>query len=522
MNKAHGQVINPSAPLTGSSPLAAALVYCLLVGLAFYDTVASMVAIWARSQTFAHGFIILPISLWLLWRQRQRFRGVAAHPQPWALLLVAASGLAWLFANMVDVLVVQQLAFVAMIISGTWAITGTALTRRAAFPLGFLFLAVPMGEGLIPPLMDLTAATTEAMVRATGIPVYREGMYLFLPSGTWSVIAECSGVRYLVASLTLGLLYAYLIYHSLWRRLIFILMSILVPIAANSVRAYGVVMLGHISDMEFATGDDHLVYGWVFFGLVILLMFWIGGFWQQRRSFPPTAGPVLFPASRRPAPSMILCTLLAVICAALWPALALTLNRNPVPAVVVPLAPPAPAQDWRLADGQDWPWQPAAEGADRELDQLYSAARPVGLHLRQHLRQRPGIELVSTADPWRPDRTLWRVVGRRSVQLDLATPVSVDEAIVASDRHQLLVWSWYRIAGKDTANPYAAKLLEAKQQILAGRRFGTRVFVATPVDEDPVVARQVLLSFLSAHRPALEALLDADVTDGADVTASDP
>src|SRR5690606_18637194 len=193
--------------------------------------------------------------------------------QPWALLLVAASGLAWLFANMVDVLVVQQLAFVAMIISGIWAITGTALTRRAAFPLGFLFLAVPMGEGLIPPLMDLTAATTEAMVRATGIPVYREGMYLFLPSGTWSVIAECSGVRYLVASLTLGLLYAYLIYHSLWRRLIFILMSILVPIAANSVRAYGVVMLGHISDMEFATGDDHLVYGWVFFGLVILLMF---------------------------------------------------------------------------------------------------------------------------------------------------------------------------------------------------------------------------------------------------------
>ncbi len=47
---------------------------------------------------------------------------------------------------------------------------------------------------------------------------------------------------------------------------------------ANTLRAYIIVMLGHFSDMKVATGADHLIYGWVFFGLVMFLLFWIGGF----------------------------------------------------------------------------------------------------------------------------------------------------------------------------------------------------------------------------------------------------
>ena len=138
-----------------------------------------------------------------------------------------------------------------------------------------------MGDGLNPVLMDFTADTLEALIRMTGIPVYREGTFLSLPSGNWSVVEACSGLRYLIASVTLGLIYAYLTYQSLWRRGLFDLASILVPIAANSLRAYGIVMIGHTSDMTLAVGVDHLIYGWVFFGLVMLLLFWVGSFWQQ-------------------------------------------------------------------------------------------------------------------------------------------------------------------------------------------------------------------------------------------------
>jgi exosortase A len=138
-----------------------------------------------------------------------------------------------------------------------------------------------MGEGLIPPLMDFTADFTVGMVQLTGIPVYREGTFFQLPTGNWSVIEACSGVRYLIASITLGTLYAYLTYTSYLKRTLFIIASIIVPIIANGLRAYMIVMIAHLSDMKLALGVDHLIYGWVWFGIVIFIMFFIGSYWRD-------------------------------------------------------------------------------------------------------------------------------------------------------------------------------------------------------------------------------------------------
>ena len=71
--------------------------------------------------------------------------------------------------------------------------------------------------------------------------------------------------------------------HSTRRQVIFIAASVLVPIVANWLRAYMIVMLGHLSNNKIAVGVDHLIYGWVFFGVVMLLLFWVGSFWQQER-----------------------------------------------------------------------------------------------------------------------------------------------------------------------------------------------------------------------------------------------
>ena len=39
----------------------------------YRDTSLGMVQIWARSDTFTHGFLVLPIVLWLVWRARTKF-----------------------------------------------------------------------------------------------------------------------------------------------------------------------------------------------------------------------------------------------------------------------------------------------------------------------------------------------------------------------------------------------------------------------------------------------------------------
>ena len=277
-----------SVVLTVRHSLWAAGLFGLALLLVYQQTALSMVAIWSRSDTFAHGFLILPISLWLVWILRERIVPLRPSPSPAVLLLLVPGVAAWILATLVDVAVVQQLAMVGILIVGAWAVLGHRLAAALAFPLGFLFFAVPIGEGLIEPMMEFTATTTVWLIRATGIPVYREGLYFSLPTGHWSVVEACSGVRYIIASITVGTLFAYLNYVSWWRRGLFFVAACIVPVFANTARAYIIVMLGHMSNMEIATGADHLVYGWVFFGVVIFILFWLGSFFREES--PPVAG----------------------------------------------------------------------------------------------------------------------------------------------------------------------------------------------------------------------------------------
>src|SRR5215470_9354089 len=258
--------------------LGTALIAIMIVHI---DTAASMVEIWNRSGTFAHGWVVAPISLWLVWRRRDALARTEFRPSYLGLTALALTGFSWMLAELASVTSVAQFSFVLMIPAAVITVLGWSAARILAFPLAFLLFAVPAGEFLIPTLMDWTATCTTAALRATGIPVYREGNHFMLPTGEWSVVEACSGSRYHAASLMSGTLYAYLTYRGLGRRLAFVGLAIVTPLVANWVRAYLIVMLGHLSGGQVATGVDHLIYGWIFFGIVIALMFWIGSFWRD-------------------------------------------------------------------------------------------------------------------------------------------------------------------------------------------------------------------------------------------------
>ena len=255
--------------------------------LVYGSTYLSMAQIWWRSETFSHGFLIFPIAAWLVWRNRAELARLPLAPDLRALLPLLALALGWAVARSVDVLVVEQFAVVFMLPVLVWLCLGLRAVWALAFPLAFILLAVPVGEFLIYPMMEFTAAFTVNAVRLTGIPVFWDGMFFTLPSGTWNIVEGCSGVRYIIASVTLGVLYAYLTYYSYWRRAAFILAACLVPVIANGMRAFIIVMLGHFSGMKIATGVDHLIYGWVWFGIVMFFLFWVGGFFRDEHPVGP-------------------------------------------------------------------------------------------------------------------------------------------------------------------------------------------------------------------------------------------
>src|SRR5262249_8575114 len=180
-----------------------------------------------------------------------------------------------------DTLGIKQFALVFMIQAALVTIVGTRVAWALALPLAFLLFAVPAGEFLVPTLMDWTADFVVAALRGSGVPVYREANHFIIPSGRWSVVEACSGIRYVIASLMVGTIYAALAYTSMRRRALFIAASILVPVVANWLRAYLIVMIGHLSNNRLAVGVDHLIYGWVFFGVVMLILLLIGARWRE-------------------------------------------------------------------------------------------------------------------------------------------------------------------------------------------------------------------------------------------------
>jgi exosortase A len=285
----HELHLRPEQMFTADHKLASAwrlsglLIFASLVWLFTWygETTLSTLAIWLRSDTYAHGFLIFPISAYLIWTRRRELLRIQPKPSLLGLIVLAGLGFSWLLADSAEVLVASQYALVAMVPALVWAILGTHVGIAILFPLLFLLFAVPVGEFLLPPMMNFTADFTVAALRITGIPVFREGNFFSVPSGSWSVVEACSGLRYLIASLTLGCLFAYLTYRTVWRRVAFIALSIVVPIIANGFRAYLIVMIGHLSNNKLATGVDHVIYGWVFFGFVMLLLFWVGSRWHE-------------------------------------------------------------------------------------------------------------------------------------------------------------------------------------------------------------------------------------------------
>ena len=268
--------------ITDNRFLAILSLLILAWALVYQDALVGMEAIWSRSDTFAHGYFILPISLWLLWRDKENLIASSVQSSWLPLPLLAVSLFVGLFAYAADINVLSQLSAGTSLIFLMWMLVGNKLAWRYKFPLAYLLFAVPMGENLIPWLQDVTAWFTVFFLKLNGIPVYVDGLYIQIPTGMFEVAVACSGIRYLIASAAVGALYGYLTYEKIHKQIIFFIFALTLPILANGIRAYGIVAIAYYSDMEYATGADHLIYGWLFFGLVIMLMFWIGGFFADK------------------------------------------------------------------------------------------------------------------------------------------------------------------------------------------------------------------------------------------------
>ncbi len=431
--------------------LAAFLGMLAILLLAMADTVKSLIALWSIEDGFySYGFLILPISLALIWRRRDAILEISPRQEPIAIPALLLTGMLWLVAKAADIAALQYVALVASSCLLVFAVYGRHIVRHLAFPLAFLFFMVPFGAPLLPMLQAITTSFADGLLWMVGIPTYRDGTLIETSFGLFNIAEECAGLQFLAANLVAGVLFAHLAFSSRPRQVLVLITSIIAPVLVNGLRAFGIIAAVHLSGDASITGPDHIIYGWVLFVAAVAITFVIGARFADWPRPPAAVGES---SRQRPWRLALLLPILVSIAAA--PAYAaIVLDHAPKegfsPARLA--LPPLQSCAITQAAGDGWSLD-VGEGRAEMKTAIRCHDRTADILLAHGGRYRDSDDLIYRARHWDTGND-WRIA--RSGE----TPIDADQLPDHVHRHDLVrsggqkrpVYFWYWLDGEFIAS----------------------------------------------------------------------
>ncbi|MFQ5634756.1 MAG: exosortase A [Gammaproteobacteria bacterium] len=463
---------------------------------ALRDTFAAMWEIWLTSSSFNHCLLIAPVSGLLIWRRRHRLAQIAPRASAGGAAVFALSALLWALGAIGSITTLQNLAAVAMTAAVFWALLGREVVREIAFPLGFLFFMVPIGEFLVPRLMQLTAEVTVAAARASGVSVYKDGLLFTIPSGSFKIVEACSGIRMLIASIAIAALFAHLAFVSWTRRIVFVAAMVVASLLANGVRTYTVVMVAYYAGME--TVARHVMVGYAVFGIVIVVMLLAGSRYADDRAIARNSD---LPRGEPGSPlGALLAGSAAVAVAFAMPVAAAAVeaaagDRQPAPPMLLPAA----RGGWRGPEAASEDWAPRYRGYDTAVSGSYrSGPASVDAHLLSWSRQEQGAELINALNRIF-DRRRWTKIQQGPAAGEFGGGRRlwfVETELRSRAGARRLVRHWYIVDGQTVRSPLAAKLSQLKNALLGRPTPATLVAVGASFGADREVTARSLDAFI--------------------------
>ena len=332
-----------------------------------------------------------------------------------------------------------------------------------------------------------------------------------IPSGHWSVVEACSGIRYLIASFMVGTLFAYINYRGAGRRAIFGAVALVVPLVANWLRAYMIVMIGHLSGNELATGVDHIIYGWIFFGLVMTLLYMVGIRYVDAPLVEPQPA---MPASPPPPRAPWLPTALAAVVLAVpagWAYHVEHLAGAADPVVLAPLT--LDAQGWaRLDSPAKGGWKPAYGGTSAEDHACFlKDGRTFCVWVMFYRGQDEERKVMNSENRLSGFKDEWVEVAGPAAGGDGGVGVWKSARVrqrlhVGGVREELQVMQTHWIDGTFTNSAVQARLLTARCRLVGRIDNAAAVFVYAPATEEGATG---LAELMPAVTPAIQGYLQS-------------
>jgi exosortase A len=478
-----------SAMLVWSTHLFVLAVLVFLLGWLNAGAIANALQVWWVSPTYSHCFLVIPVSGYFVWRRRQALASVLPNAYPLALLLAPPLVLLSVAGTVAGINEIEQFAFIGLLQVLIAAVLGPLAYRRLLFPCLFLFFLIPTGDYLVAPLQKFTTYFVSFGLRLFGIAHVANGYIIELSNGTFEVAEACAGLRFLIATLAIGVLFVRLTYNRWHKAILFLLACFFVPVIANGFRALGIVLVAHWSDNRLAVGVDHIVYGWGFLVAILLVLMLIG-----MRYADPSVEEERWQASAitRFRPSALLLTAgLSVLVICSVPAFLhgeLSRSRSVNSAM---LSAPLPLARWESSSGSNG-WSPTYIAPDARLTlamrQSDSSLLDVDVFVNYYAGRHGTRDLLNANNKlWAED--LWRPLSDGTAETAIGSrPITVGESVIGSGGLKRVVWWTYWRAGRFTTSARVLKL-EALRHVFSGGAGSALVALSTPAPGDLNEAR---------------------------------
>jgi exosortase len=243
----------------------------------YWDVGAKLIYDWGHDDNYSHGFLIVPLALYLAWERRDRLQHAVRRPSLLGLVLIVGSIAALVAGILGAELFVSRISIVGLVAGAVLFIWGWNHIRVLAFPIGVLLLMIPIPAIIFNqiafPLQLLASRFGEAALQAWNVPVLREGNVIVLANTTLEVAEACSGIRSLISLLTLAIVYGYFADSRVSVRLLLAIATVPIAIATNGLRVAGTGIAAHYYGAKAAEGFFHTFSGWLMFVIAFAMLF---------------------------------------------------------------------------------------------------------------------------------------------------------------------------------------------------------------------------------------------------------
>jgi exosortase A len=446
-------------------PLAIVIGVLTLTALLYWPTSLEIAERWQDTdrKLYAHGWLVLAVTVWLIWRDRVQIASIRVSPPIAGWCLVAIGSTGWLVGFNAGLLAVTMLALPLLALTAIWATAGVGVASRVAFAVLYLYFALPVWELLNPLLQSWTTFVNLWLAQLVGIPVAMEGNIIHIPAGSFEIAGGCIGLHFLMVALAIAALQGEIDRDDLRSRAQLLGIAAALALMTNWLRVFTVIVAGHLTGMQhFLVKVDHYYFGWFLFVFALgLYLYMSSRVPHAARTAPSKVQAVEQPARGRP------------MIAAVLSAAALALGPSWLFAGVAKIEPigqqsPPTLASWSGPSLYLSDWRPVFENSDEEFLAAYhhEAMGDVALYRATYHSQHQGKELRGYFNTVLGAQYQAKASHQREIEVGGRTFTFSEQIAAGANDHDLLIWSLFTVEGQPDPMGFSSQLAYGVRSLL--------------------------------------------------------